>query len=141
MVTNIQGIKTNLGEIVITDPAIHSLLYKQRFGKTNHGKLGMIRFFMTHECNEYCKMLHLIHPNSINDITLQNIKEERKGEKALNHLYKDFEPDIKKWREKIRFFDQKLDPKFDSIEEELDEDYGGDVDSNLLDFSIKPKEG
>jgi len=141
MVTDIQGIKSNPGEIVITDPAIHSFLYKQRFGKTNHGKLGMIRFFMTHICNDYCKMLHLIHPNSINDATVQSMKEERKGEKALNHLYKKFEPDIKKWREKIRFFDQKLDPKFDSIEEESDEDYGGGVNSSLLDFSIKPKEG
>jgi len=119
MVTDIQGIKGNPGEIVITDPAIHSFLYKQQFGKTNHGKLGMMRFFMTHECNDYCKKLHLMNPKSIDDTTMQTIK----GEKALNHLYEKFEPDIDKWRKKIQSFDRNLEPELDPIEEESDEDY------------------
>jgi len=130
MVTDIQGIKGSSGEIIITDPAIHSFLYKERFGQTNHGKLGMIRFFMTHECNDYCKMLHLIDPNSISKDRVKAIKEERKGEEALNHLYKEFKPNIKEWRSKIQSFDPNLDP-------ELDDDFKRIT--NTRRFIIKPE--
>ena len=140
MVTDIQGIKSESGGIVITDPAIHSFLYKQRFGKTNHGKLGMIRFFTSHECNDYCKKLHLIHPNSIDNATVQSVKEEYKGEEALDHLYNEFKPNIKEWREKIQSFDPNLEPKLDPIEEESDEDSEKTHETVLLEFSIKPKE-
>jgi len=136
MITDIQGIKGKSGEIVITDPAIHSFLYKEQFGQTNHGKLGMIRFFMSHECNSYCKKLHLIDPKSISQDTLKRIKEENKGAKALNHLYEKFEPKIKEWREKIQSFDPNLDVKLDSIEEEQNE---GTSYSILHKFDVKPK--
>jgi len=133
MVTDIQGIKNKTGGISITDPAIHSFFYNQRFGKTNHGKLGMIRFFMTHKCNDYCKKLYLMNPTPIDDATVQSIKEERKGGKPLSHLYKKFEPNIQKWREKIQSFDQDLDPESDPTKES-DEDCS-EVGSK---YTVKP---
>jgi len=141
MITDIQGIRGESGGIVITDPAIHSFLYKEQFGQTNHGKLGIIRFFMTHECNDYCKKLHLIHPKSIDDATIQSVKEEHKGRKTLNHLYKKFEPDIKNWRKKIQSFDPNLDPTLDPIEEEPDENSRESTYSCSLRVSRKPAEG
>jgi len=140
MVTDIQGVRGKSGDIIITDPAIHSFLYKQRFGQTNHGKLGMIRFFMSHECNDYCKMLSLIHPNSINDATLQSMKEEHKGENALNYLYKKFEPDIKEWREKIQSFDPNTALELNPIEEERDKDVKVTAYTRLVKFNVKPQE-
>jgi len=124
MITDIQGIKSAPGEITITitDPAIHSFLYKQQFGGTNHGKLGMIRFFMTHQCNDYCKMLHLIHPKSIDCDKIQSIKEKRKGEKGFKHLYEKFKPNIEKWRKSIQSFNIAINHELDPIEEESDED-------------------
>ena len=137
MITDIQGIKGKSGEIVITDPAIHSFLYKEQFGQTNHGKLGMIRFFMSHQCNEYCKKLHLMDAKSINKATIQSMKEENKVGKALNHLYEKFEPKIKEWRKKIQSFDPNLDLELHLIEEEQNE---GTVDSFLGKIERKPKE-
>jgi len=124
MVTDIQGIKTEKNELIITDPAIHSFLYKQQFGGTNHGKLGMIRFFMTHQCNDYCKMLNLIHPNSIDFTTVQSIKEKRKGEKGLHHLYEKFELKVEEWRKAIQSFSMEANPESNPIKEESDEDCG-----------------
>jgi len=122
MVTDVQGI-SGPGGIIILNPAIHSFLYKEQFGETNCGKLGMIRFFMTHECNDYCKMLHLMNPNSIYYDTVQSIEEKRREKEALNYLYKEFESNIKDWRKRIQSFDPNLDPEPNPIEEELDEDY------------------
>jgi len=137
MVTDVQGIVDGeSGEIVLTDPAVHSFIYKQRFGKTNCGKLGMIRFFMTHKCNDYCKKLHLIHPKDIDKTIVQKIKEERKGERTLKHLYEEFKPNIKKWREKIQTFDPNLEPELDPIEEEEEEEEG---DSTVTRTTAKHK--
>ena len=47
---------------VFTDPQIHCLDFT-KFGAGNFGKLGMIRFFLTHKCNKFCKALGLIHLN------------------------------------------------------------------------------
>jgi len=137
MITDIQGIRSGTDELSITDPAIHSFLYNQQFGETNHGKLGMIRFFTTHECNDYCKKLHLIHPKLIDHAAVQSMKEKRKGEEPLDHLYEKFEPDIKKWREQIQSFDPNLDLESDAIEEEPNKD---DVNTTYsVKYVIKPK--
>jgi len=124
MVTDIQGIETEEEEssgLMLTDPAIHSYVLKEHFGRTNHGKLGMIRFFKTHECNNYCKMLCLLNPKEIDKSGLAKIKEKRKGEKLLSHLYMEFEYKIETWRNKIRSFDPKKDPEF-SLEWDKEED-------------------
>ena len=49
----------------LTDPQIHCL-DQNKFGKGNLGYIGFIKFFLTHNCNKYCKALGLIHPNKIN---------------------------------------------------------------------------
>ena len=56
MVVDIQGCGN-----VLTDPQIHCLDTK-RFGAGNLGYFGMIKFFITHNCNKYCKSLGLLHP-------------------------------------------------------------------------------
>ena len=47
----------------LTDPQIHCLDQK-KFGKGNLGYIGFVKFFLTHNCNKYCKALGLIHPNN-----------------------------------------------------------------------------
>jgi vacuole morphology and inheritance protein 14 len=45
----------------LTDPQIHCL-NGNKFGNGNLGYVGIIKFFLTHHCNKYCKDLNLIHP-------------------------------------------------------------------------------
>jgi elongation factor 2 kinase len=47
---------------VLTDPLIHCL-DSHRFDSGNFGYEGILKFFMSHKCNKYCKDLNLIHPN------------------------------------------------------------------------------
>ena len=56
MIVDLQGVEEKL-----TDPQIHCIDDK-KFGKGNLGNLGIIKFFISHECNTYCKYLELIHP-------------------------------------------------------------------------------
>jgi hypothetical protein len=57
MVVDLQGVSN-----VLTDPQIHCI-DKKRFGAGNLGYEGMLRFFNTHSCNKYCKILDLINPS------------------------------------------------------------------------------
>jgi hypothetical protein len=56
MVVDLQGVGGHL-----TDPQLHCLNPK-KFGDGNFGYVGMMKYFMTHHCNKYCKQLELIHP-------------------------------------------------------------------------------
>ena len=56
MIVDLQGVGN-----VLTDPQIHCL-DKHRFGKGNLGYEGILMFFNTHTCNEYCKTLGLVNP-------------------------------------------------------------------------------
>jgi hypothetical protein len=47
----------------LTDPQIHCVDSK-KFGNGNFGYIGMVKFFMSHSCNSYCKKLELIHPRT-----------------------------------------------------------------------------
>jgi len=125
MVTNIQGMEMKEfdGEpsgLMIIDPAIHSYVLKGHFGKKNHGKVGMIKFFKTHKCNVYCRMLCLMNPREIDKSKLAKIKEEHKGKEKLKHLYAQFEHKIEAWRKKIQFFDPNKDPELAFEESEED---------------------
>ena len=57
IIVDLQGVAGYL-----TDPQIHCL-NGNKFGQGNLGYLGIVRFFLTHRCNKYCKELGLIHPN------------------------------------------------------------------------------
>ena len=56
MIVDLQGVNG-----VLTDPQIHCMNNK-KFGKGNLGYIGIMKFFMSHICNGYCKQLELIHP-------------------------------------------------------------------------------
>ena len=58
MVVDLQGVGGFL-----TDPQIHCLNPK-KFGNGNFGYVGMMKYFMTHNCNKYCKQMELIHPKN-----------------------------------------------------------------------------
>lgn len=58
IVVDIQGVGN-----VLTDPLIHSL-DENRFDSGNFGYEGILKFFMSHKCNKYCRDLNLVHPNS-----------------------------------------------------------------------------
>ena len=62
MIVDIQGCLN-----VLTDPQIHCL-DENRFGSGNLGYYGMIKFFITHNCNKYCKELGLLHPKDHNSL-------------------------------------------------------------------------
>jgi len=123
MVTDIQGVEKKEGEIAITDPAIHSYVLKDRFGETNHGKIGMIRFFSTHECNDYCKKLQLKEFKPTEKI--DGVKIECEEDKTVDHLYKDYAIDLDNWKKRIQSFDPSIDPDEDPTEEKEEEAAAG----------------
>eukprot|EP00826_Nyctotherus_ovalis_P043674 TRINITY_DN4627_c0_g1_i1.p1 TRINITY_DN4627_c0_g1~~TRINITY_DN4627_c0_g1_i1.p1 ORF type:complete len:599 (-),score=174.53 TRINITY_DN4627_c0_g1_i1:179-1975(-) len=122
MVVDVQGIINDKKGLSITDPAVHSFLHKGRFGEANHGKLGMVRFFKTHECNAYCKLLELTDQKKVDKAELSKIKEKHKGEKGLDYLYKEFDIDVKVWKERIKGFNPAVAPTEAKIEEEVEEE-------------------
>jgi hypothetical protein len=38
---------------------------KKKFGKGNLGYEGILMFFLSHTCNEYCRFLGLVHPKNV----------------------------------------------------------------------------
>lgn len=52
---------------VLTDPLIHSL-DENRFDAGNFGYEGILKFFISHKCNKYCKHLNLVHPDSCDKV-------------------------------------------------------------------------
>ena len=118
IITDIQGIVNEDGGLSITDPAIHSMFYKGKFGLTNHGKVGIMRFFSTHNCNEICKKLKLADPKKILEDKLANVRALHKGYEALNHLYGSFEDQFKEYQNQIKNFDPSKPLELEVIEEE-----------------------
>lgn len=60
----------------LTDPQIHCG-DRMRFGKGNLGILGIVQFFLTHNCNFYCEKLGLVNPKNnkkMNDFK-KNLRE------------------------------------------------------------------
>lgn len=117
MVVDIQGILDENCKILIKNPSLHSAMYKEYFGETNHSKLGIFKFFQSHKCTEFCKSLMLTDPNNIQEKALMSMKAERMEKKAkcgedplLMQLYSGFEKGIKTWQEKFRSFDPKEAP-------------------------------
>lgn len=62
MIVDLQGVNG-----LLTDPQLHCM-DRDKFGKGNLGYVGMIKFFMTHVCNSYCKDLGLVHPKRFIEI-------------------------------------------------------------------------
>ncbi len=59
LIVDLQGVAG-----VLTDPQIHCLDEK-RFGSGNLGYEGILKFFYTHRCNQYCEALRLVHPSGV----------------------------------------------------------------------------
>jgi len=109
LVVNIKGVFHD-DHLVITNFAIHSILFKERFGYTNHGEVGILRFFQTHKCNHYCKKLKLLNLESLNDPSkLKATRTKYKEQKELAHLYEKLDKKIKRNQTQIEQFDQLLD--------------------------------
>lgn len=51
----------------LTDPQIHCVNQK-KYGNGNFGYVGIMKFFMSHNCNTYCRKLELIHPRNFINI-------------------------------------------------------------------------
>ena len=75
--------------------------------KTNCATLGILKFFATHECNDYCKTLKLTNPKPVGSLVnpLRAIVAERIGEASLKHLYSDLEKYFDAWLASLRQFD------------------------------------
>ena len=73
MVCDLQGVFSNddpIPKFELTDPAIHHRASSkrgagrsERYGATNKGEPGMLKFFETHECTELCRALKLSVPS------------------------------------------------------------------------------
>ncbi len=118
IVVDIQGAVQTTGKpcLVITDPAIHSAHYKGQFVEGNMGKIGILRFFETHKCNEFCKQLHLTDKATIATDRLSQIRAEHENEESLQHVYGGFEEGFKKAQEEIRSFDPSVAPTSEVLE-------------------------
>jgi len=135
LVVDIQGVY-NDDHLIITDPAIHSLLFKDRFGYTNHAKVGMLRFFRTHKCNDYCKQLKLLNLEPIKDLSsseLEDTKNKYKEDKGLVHLYEELDKKTKESQAEIKLFDSTVEINLGPIDEE-DEDEN-DVNVTVISHS------
>ncbi len=64
LIVDLQGHNTET-TLYLTDPAVHSSFYPDKFGETNCGKCGIGRFFQTHICNTFCEQLELYPPHRI----------------------------------------------------------------------------
>ena len=64
IMVDIQGVINEKNILKITDPAIHSELYRRKFGITNFGQFGIVKFFRTHQCNDFCHQLGLLNPKN-----------------------------------------------------------------------------
>jgi len=96
--------------LTLIDPAIHSLIYKNRFGETNHGRIGIIRFFQTHKCNDYCKKLSLSDPREVDMSKIKEIRAKFESEKGLDHLNEILESLIEDMNKKIKDFRKEIEP-------------------------------
>jgi len=52
---------------VLTDPLIHTM-DADRFDSGNFGYEGILKFFDSHECNEFCSALNLVHPKDCDKV-------------------------------------------------------------------------
>eukprot|EP00826_Nyctotherus_ovalis_P008493 TRINITY_DN12201_c0_g2_i1.p1 TRINITY_DN12201_c0_g2~~TRINITY_DN12201_c0_g2_i1.p1 ORF type:complete len:417 (+),score=108.74 TRINITY_DN12201_c0_g2_i1:139-1389(+) len=122
LVTDIQGVYKN-DSLIITDPAIHSLFYRDHFGYTNHSQIGILRFFQTHFCNEYCKKLKLLDFDSIKDKRRVEEAKAKYGKvPELMHLYEKLQEEMKETQRDIMNFDPTVVPKTESEERSADSD-------------------
>ena len=82
LMVDIQGVGN-----VLTDPLIHCL-DENRFDSRNFGYEGILKFFMSHRCNKYCKDLHLIHPDSCDAVPpsypFYNVTKENPRPRDMN---------------------------------------------------------
>ena len=100
IIVDIQGVLKDK-VLTITDPAIHSDQFPDKFGITNNRLLGMTKFFRTHKCNKYCKKLYLIHQDTIPKEDIQSIVNS----KTNRLLRKEESSRIAKLQSNIRKFD------------------------------------
>ena len=99
------------------------MLFKDRFGYTNHGKVGILRFFRAHECNDYCKQLKLLNLESLNDPSkLKAVKTKYKEQKEVAHLYEELDKKIKESQRQIRQFDPTIEIELEPIDEDNEND-------------------
>ncbi len=111
LIVDIQGVDME-SDFYITDPAIHSMMYKNHFGEANCGKLGITKFFASHQCNEHCRDLKLTDPRKLKKDDLARVLAKHAGDKGgLVHLYGKFEKEFEEWAKSIRAFDPRLPPE------------------------------
>eukprot|EP00349_Pseudokeronopsis_sp_Brazil_P011021 CAMPEP_0202978988 /NCGR_PEP_ID=MMETSP1396-20130829/85265_1 /ASSEMBLY_ACC=CAM_ASM_000872 /TAXON_ID= /ORGANISM="Pseudokeronopsis sp., Strain Brazil" /LENGTH=225 /DNA_ID=CAMNT_0049718217 /DNA_START=265 /DNA_END=939 /DNA_ORIENTATION=+ len=93
LISDLQGVGN-----ILTDPQIHCI-DQERFGSGNLGLYGILLFFDTHICNDYCKKLSLLHPRKTNGLpenydSLQHLNfsqivetsSKRQAKKTVNKL-------------------------------------------------------
>ena len=66
MVTDVQGVVKDAATYMLTDPAIHTADSKTCLAdQTNLGREGMGTFFLTHVCNNFCRLMLLKRPEDL----------------------------------------------------------------------------
>ena len=108
MITDIQGTEKD-GKLLITDPAIHSEAYSGHFGPTNLGRLGMVKFFRTHVCNEFCKNYNLLDPKKFTIAELEKLPDKDNKKKRMVERYEKLVTELNNNMKK--FFDKEYNKK------------------------------
>jgi hypothetical protein len=65
MVCDLQGQPSINGFFEFTDPSIHFHSERSKYGKTDHGSIGINNFFKTHQCNHLCRILGIANNSYI----------------------------------------------------------------------------
>ncbi len=128
LLVDIQGAVQTTGTpcLIITDTVIHSAHYKGQFAEGNMGKIGILHFFETHKCNDYCKKLKLTDKATIATDRLSQIRANHVNEESLKHVYGGFEEGFKKAQEELRGFDSNAAP-IPGVTTSLEEKKGPEV--------------
>ncbi len=124
IIVDIQGVwNEGTQRFLLTDPAIHSIYRKKSYGITDMSKRGVLRFFKTHKCNDFCKKLNLL------EVTLDRLKvvddglkrkyEEFKKSSKFKHVCDEtMESVFEKWKMKFKDFNPEKEPALATPEEE-----------------------
>ncbi|MDR3549454.1 MAG: alpha kinase family protein [Candidatus Pacebacteria bacterium] len=118
IIVDIQGVWNEEKQcFLLIDPAIHSIYRKKSYGISDMGKLGVLRFFKTHKCNDICRKLNLLDvtPNRLKAIDDRLRYEECKKSSKFRHVYYETMESV---FEKFKNFDPEKEPALATLEEE-----------------------
>ena len=104
----------------ITDPAIHSVNI-DRYGETNNGRLGIMKFFRTHICKEECKLLGLTDATEMKSGKLTGEELKLLESEKYKYLHKKYDEYYESLKVKLKGFKETDKPIIDDHSEDTED--------------------